>query len=129
MWRYVSLASRGKGFTLLELLLVLTLLSLLAGLAAPVVSGAIVRAKEAALRENLLVMRSALDDYFADNGRYPEDLGDLVENRYIRFVPEDPLIGNADSWVATHSDIEAGIENIYSSSTAVAQDGSYYSDW
>ena len=118
-----------KGFTLLELLLVLTLLSLLAGLAAPVVTQTIVRAKEAALRENLQIMRHALDDYYADNSRYPEQLEDLVERRYLRFIPKDPMIDDAHSWITETSETEEGIDNVLSSSSAIALDGSYYSEW
>jgi prepilin-type N-terminal cleavage/methylation domain-containing protein len=117
------------GFTLLELLLVLTLLSLLAGLAAPVVTTAITRAQEAALRENLQIMRHALDDYYADNGRYPDQLEVLVERRYLRFIPKDPVQGDADSWATETSETEEGVDNVLSSSSDTALDGSYYSEW
>ena len=126
---FFIISVRRLGFTLLELLLVLTLLSLLAGLAAPVATTAIVKAKESALRENLQVMRHALDEFFSDNGVYPDDLTVLVERRYIRFIPKDPFTGDADSWVLESSGDLPGVDNVVSSSANLARDGSYYSEW
>ena len=126
----VANPARGFGFTMLELLLVLVVLSLLAGLAAPMVSNAIIKSKEAALMENLQVMRSALDDYYADKGLYPDSGDLLVDEKYIRFVPEDPMTQTTEwDWVESDDPEITGISDVRSLSGKQALDGSNYSDW
>lgn len=93
-------ATGDRGFTLVEMLLVLLLVALLAGLAAPVVNGGIQRAREAALRENLHQLRKAIDDHFADRGEYPASLEELVTQRYLRRIPIDPFTERSDTWIA-----------------------------
>lgn len=120
-----------SGFTIMELLVVLLLIALLASVVTPIVSKSIVRAKEATLKENLFVMRKALDDYFADNARYPEQLEILVEQRYLRFIPVDPLL-DKNEWNLTYTETEdasPGIIDIHSQSNQQASDGSNYNDW
>lgn len=115
----------------MELLVVLMILSLLAGLAAPVVSGAIDRAREAALKENLHVLRKAIDDYYADTGAYPPTLETLVERRYVRNIPADPLAqsdGGA-AWRLEPGENGKGISNVSSRSENIASDGSRYDTW
>lgn len=121
-----------RGFTLMEMLVVLALIAVLASLVAPVVSGSIVRAKESTLKENLFVMRKAIDDYYADNAAYPSSLDVLVEKKYIRKIPVDPFTDRADSWQTTTSEGEgedAGIDDIHSGSEEVASDGTNYREW
>jgi general secretion pathway protein G len=118
------------GFTLLELLLVLTILTLLAGLAAPVVSKAIINSKEAALRENLQVMRHALDDYYADKGHYPDSAEILVEEKYLRFIPEDPVYGQVDwDWQYDDDGETDGVIDIKSYSQQQSLSGALYNEW
>jgi general secretion pathway protein G len=88
-----------RGFTLIELLVVLTLIALLLTIALPRYFSSIERAKETALRENLKVMRVMIDRYYADTGRYPERLQELVERRYLSAVPVDPITESAGTWV------------------------------
>lgn len=124
--------NRPDGFTLVELLVVLLLIALLAGVATPVVNRAIESAREATLREDLFVVRKTLDDYFADHGHYPERLEQLVQERYLRAIPVDPLTGRRDSWLlerVEEASVDNGIINIRSGASGEASDGSRYRDW
>ena len=117
-----------SGFTVAELLVVLLIIGLIAAVAVPNVSGAIQRAEEAALRENLQVMRRALDDYFVDKGAYPTELGALVDGRYIRFVPDDPVAGRDAGW-ALVTDDDGGILDVISASNKLGSDDVPYNEW
>lgn len=123
---------RQRGFTLMELLVVLALVAVLASLVTPIVSSSIQRAKEATLKENLFVLRKAIDDYYADIGAYPPTLDALVEKRYVRKVPVDPITERADSWQFTREEEggeEAGIIDVHSGAEEAATDGSAYREW
>lgn len=120
---------RNSGFTLIELLVVLSLVALMASLATPVVYKSVVRAKESALKETLQVSRSALDDFFSDKGQYPSSLSELVENKYLRSEPYDPIVESSSEWVLEQSYDRQGIVDISSSSNQEALDGSLYSEW
>jgi general secretion pathway protein G len=116
------------GFTLIELLVVLALISLLAAMVAPMVGKSVPRAKESALRENLFVLRKTLDDYYADKGRYPATLQQLVDERYVRKIPVDPI--TSSDWGLVYSDAEPrGIVDLHSNAKAVASDGTIYESW
>ena len=91
---------RLRGFTLVELMVVLTVIALLLSVVVPDYVGRMKRAEEAVLQENLTVMRDALDKHFADAGNYPASLEDLVSKRYLRAIPKDPFTQSATSWVA-----------------------------
>lgn len=119
-----------RGFTLIELLLVLVIMSMLAGLAAPLVTSAITKSKEAALKENLMIMRRALDEYYADKGEYPASPESLIEARYLRFIPEDPFTGEREwSWLEAEDMDMFGIADVKSVSGKVALDGTTYENW
>ncbi|GAB2191557.1 prepilin-type N-terminal cleavage/methylation domain-containing protein [Sessilibacter sp. MAH1] len=119
-----------RGFTLIELLLVLILVSLLAGLATPVVTSSIVRAKESALSENLQVIRVAIDEYYADKGIYPESEIDLVDERYLRFIPNDPMTNTNDwDWIENDDSDSYGIIDVKSSSQKISNSGLTYNEW
>lgn len=90
---------KNPGFTLVELMVVLTVIALLLSVVVPDYVGRMKRAEEAALQENLAVMRDALDKHYADAGRYPATLEELVSKRYLRAIPPDPLTGSAATWV------------------------------
>ena len=121
------------GFTLIELMIVVTIIGILATIAQPMFRNAVVQAREAALRENLYVLRDAIDKYFADNDKYPESLADLVEKRYVRKVPKDPITGSTETWqLAYYTDDkgqQACIIDVKSGSDATGSDGQKYSDW
>jgi general secretion pathway protein G len=89
-----------SGFTLVELMVVLAVIALLLAVVVPDYVGRTKRAEEAVLQENLAVMRDALDKHFADAGRYPETLDDLVSKRYLRSIPKDPFTQSTATWVA-----------------------------
>jgi len=117
-----------RGFTVTEMLVVLVIVGLVAGIAVPNVSSAIRRAEETALRENLQVMRRALDDYFADKGAYPAALDALVDEKYIRFVPDDPVGEAGASWDLVRGDA-GGIMDVRSGSQEVGLNDVAYREW
>lgn len=88
-----------RGFTLIELIVVMAIVALLVSVAAPRYFASLERARENSMRSSLQVMRHALDQFAADRGRYPDTLVELVQARYLRSLPEDPLTGRSDSWV------------------------------
>ncbi|MBW8849016.1 MAG: prepilin-type N-terminal cleavage/methylation domain-containing protein, partial [Burkholderiales bacterium] len=91
--------SRPRGFTLIELIVVMAIVALLASIAAPRYFNSLQKSRETALRTSLNVMRDAIDQYAADKGRYPDSLEDLAATRYVREIPEDPISGSRDQWV------------------------------
>jgi general secretion pathway protein G len=90
---------RRSGFTLIELIVVMAIIATLLTIALPRYFGSVDRSKEVTLRQSLNVMRDAIDKFNADNGRYPDKLEDLVEKRYIRAIPLDPITESAETWV------------------------------
>ncbi len=118
-----------NGFTLMELLLVMTLLAILAGISAPVVSHSIRKSKEATLKEDLQVMRKTIDDYYADVGHYPKSLKVLVEDKYLRKIPVDPFTGRNDSWVEINTEDNSGIIDVKSGVIETNQQNSLYKNW
>ncbi len=120
-----------KGFTLVELLVVLAILALLLTLAVPKYFASIERAKEATLRQDLNTLRESVDKYYADTGAYPKSLEDLVENKYIRKVPIDPITESASTWIfiAPEPPLSGDIYDIHSGATGTAKDGSRYAEW
>jgi len=119
------------GFTLIELLVVLAIIATLLSIVAPRYVHQTARAKEAALKENLSVMRRALDEYYGDTGKYPEQLNELTKRHYLRAMPLDPVTNRSDSWVPMMGDDADGstIVDVRSSATGVALDGTAYSTW
>ena len=127
---------RDEGWTLIELLVVVTLILLLASMTLVQYRNSITRAKEATLKSELLIMRDAIDQYYADKGRYPESLQTLVSEQYLRGIPTDPFTESKDTWQTVPADPEpgqvsasAGIFDIKSGSELSAIDGSRYADW
>ncbi len=96
--------TRKAGFTLIEILIVLLLISILASIVTPSVTKSIARAKDATLKQDLFIMRKAIDEYYADMGGYPPSLEVLVEKRYIRSIPKDPITESKTSWEFVTSD-------------------------
>src|SRR5687768_17453018 len=129
-------AWRTSGFTLMEMMIVMVLIVILAGIGLSVYGNSVQRAKEAALKEDLFRMRDAIDQYYADKNKYPNSLEDLVSEKYLRAVPVDPFTTTTDSWQTTMSDpdpsqptLEAGISNVKSGSDQTGLDGTRYADW
>ena len=122
------IGKKNIGFTLIELMVVLLIISVLAGIVTPVVTRNIEQAKNAALQENLFVIRKTLDHYYGDKGHYPETLKQLVDDNYLRNLPKDPFTEDKDSWI-TSLDEEGRIYDIHSGYEGIADDGSHYSEW
>jgi general secretion pathway protein G len=125
-----------SGFTLIELLVVMAIISILATLAVPYFAQAIKHAREAVLREDLQTMRMAIDSYTMDKQKAPQSLDDLVQDGYLKAVPEDPLTHSKDTWVTDTSDAmysldesEPGINDVHSGSEDTGSDGQPYSSW
>jgi general secretion pathway protein G len=123
-----------RGFTLLELMIVMAVMGILITIAVPNLRSSITRAKEAVLREDLFQLREALDQFYADNGKYPAQLEDLVSEtekskNYLRSIPKDPFTGAPD-WITVALDTEdGGIFDVHSASPLVALDGTAYNTW
>ncbi len=116
------------GYTMAELLIVLMIVGLIAAIAVPNIGGAVKRAEETALRENLAVMRKALDDYTADRGVGPDELTELVDRNYIRFIPDDPVADAGTPWRLVTNDL-GDIVNIRSGSDERGSNETPYSEW
>ncbi len=121
----VTTMKRNKGFTLVELLVVLAIISLLLTIALPRYFSSVDKSKEVALRENLQVLRSGIDKYYADRGEYPAALGDLVTQRYFRKVPLDPVTESATTWqLLPSADADKpGVADIRSGAKGKTRDG------
>lgn len=119
------------GFTLMEMLTVIAIMGILASIAMPSFQKGIIRGREASLKRSLFVLRDVIDQHYADHGRYPESLNELVEKRYIREIPMDPMTGSATTWILILSDQEgeSGIFDVHSGSYKVSLSGEPYNEW
>jgi general secretion pathway protein G len=124
------------GFTLVELMIVMAIIGVLAVVAIPSYVGAVRQAREAVLREDLHVMRNAIDSFTADKQKAPQSLDELVTEGYIRSIPVDPMTRAKDTWVTSTSDslhsvdqTDPGIDDVHSSSQEQGSDGQPYTEW
>ena len=124
------------GWTLIELVVVMTIITVLAALATVGATNAVRNSKEAVLREDLFRMRDAIDQYYADKGRYPTDLQALVTDQYMRDVPVDPITGSRDTWQTipaepdpTSGSADPGIFNVKSGAEGTSLQGTAYSEF
>lgn len=125
-----------RGFTMIEVLIVVTLIVILAGMGMVQYRNSVRRAEEAVLKENLFRMRDAIDQYYADKTRYPQSLQDLVSEGYLREIPEDPITKSRDSWQTTPAEpdpnnptTDLGVYDVKSGSDQTALDGTRYAEW
>lgn len=130
MWRKFRVV-RAQGFTLIELIVVMAIIALLITIVAPRYMKSLEKSKEAVLKQDLSVMRDALDKYYGDVGKYPNSLDELVEQKYLREVPVDPLTDSTSTWqVVPPVDPELGaIYNVKSGASGSSTIGTSYSDW
>lgn len=122
---------KGQGFTLIELIVVMLIIAMLATLAVPRYFGSVQKSRDAVLKENLALMRSALDKYYGDNDKYPAALEDLVSHKYLRSIPPDPLTDSAKTWVTVPPDDpdKGGVYDVHSGAEGNAADGTAYREW
>lgn len=139
-----------RGFTLLELLVVMTIIGILAAVAIPALRDSPQRAREAALKEDLFTLRSTIDQFHGDKGYYPPDLQTLVTDGYLRQIPVDPMTKSRETWVVDYEELEVGDESsgaggegtqtseeplapgiidVHSGSSEKSLDGTVYKDW
>lgn len=120
-----------RGFTLIELLVVMAIIATLLTIALPRYFGSVERSKEATLHQDLAILRDALDKYYGDTGKYPDALEDLVNKRYLRAIPADPITDSVATWVIVPPEDSAkgGIYSIKSGAPGKARDGTLYAEW
>ena len=120
-----------RGFTLVELMVVMAIIALLLALALPRYFNHLESARETILKQDLAVMRDAIDKYHGDRGRYPDSLDELVGAQYLRSLPVDPITERPDTWqiVAPSGDAAGALYDIKSGAPGTARDGSSYADW
>jgi general secretion pathway protein G len=129
-------SQNSQGFTLLELLIVMLIIATLAAMAIPSYTRNVLAAKEAVLKEDLQVMRTAINSYTVDKQKAPQSLEDLVSAGYLKAIPKDPITGRVDTWVPHQSEMlstvdqtDAGIDDVHSGAQQTAIDGTAYNTW
>lgn len=123
--------ARMSGFTLVELLVVMTIIAMLLTLALPRYFHSVDKSKETVLRDDLSIMRESLDKYYSDHGKYPDSLDDLVTKKYLRGIPRDPITESTTTWVLVPPEDPAKgmVYDVKSGSPDAARDGTRYAEW
>jgi general secretion pathway protein G len=127
---------KAAGFTLIELMIVISMILILMSVAIPLYNQSIMRAREAVLRQNLFTMRSVIDQYSMDKQKAPQSLDDLVQAGYLKQIPTDPMTNSKDTWQPVQEDVlvsvdqnQPGITDVHSGSEANGSDGTAYNTW
>jgi len=121
--------SREQGYTLVELMIVVSIAGILVTMAEPSFRATMLKAREAALKQDLFTLREVLDQYRADRGRYPAALSELQSTGYIRNIPVDPFTKSTTSWQEILDQNQGGVFDVHSGSDLVALDGTTYNAW
>jgi general secretion pathway protein G len=127
---------KSRGFTLIELMIVISLIIILVSVAVPIYSQSVLRARESVLRQNLFTLRSLISQYTLDKQQAPQSLDDLIQAHYLKLIPKDPITGSPD-WTVDQEDSsimsvdqqESGIDDVHSSSASLSTDGTAYNTW
>jgi len=127
---------RQRGFTLIELMVVISIMLILISTAIPMYQSSIVRARESVLRQNLFTLRSVIDQYSMDKEKAPQSLQDLVDAGYLKQIPIDPMTSSRDTWQTVQEDVlvsvdqdQPGITDVHSGSEAIGTNGVAYNQW
>ncbi len=133
-WRLTP--QQRDGYTLIELMIVMAIISILMAIAVPIYQKSLIRSKESILKNNLFTLRTVIDEYTFDKKKAPQNLSDLVDQGYLREIPYDPITGSNSTWKITMEDAltavdqtDPGIWDVHSGSDEKSLDGSMYSDW
>ncbi len=130
--------NKQNGFTLIELIIVISLIGILVGLGIPNFQNAAKRTRETVLKENLFILRKLINQYYVDKGYYPQTLQTLVDEEYLLKIPEDPITKSADTWVEIQQTLTMeemvastmpGIVDVQSSSEEISTEGTPYNTW
>jgi general secretion pathway protein G len=125
------MTGRRRGFTLIELLVVMAIIATVLTIAVPRYFHSIQRAREAVLKQDLTAMRESIDKFYGDTGKYPQTLAVLVEKRYLRRIPVDPITKAADKWIVVNSEDpeDNGVKDVMSSAEGTGENGVPYATW
>jgi general secretion pathway protein G len=130
------LRKKSRGFTIIELMVVISIILILVSIAVPIYNQSILRAKEAVLRQDLFAMRQSIDQYTMDKAKAPQALADLVQAGYLREIPKDPFTDSRDTWQVVQEDVlqsidqnEPGLTDVKSGSALTGTDGTAYNTW
>jgi general secretion pathway protein G len=127
---------KSRGFTLIELMIVISLILILVSVSVPIYSQSVLRARESVLRQDLFTLRSLISQYTLDKKKAPQSLDDLVQAHYLKFIPNDPMttkpdwtVEQEDSTIMSVDQQDSGIDDVHSASEGMSSDGTAYSTW
>jgi|SRR4051812_10720826 general secretion pathway protein G len=134
--RHLVRTRRQRGFTLIELMIVISIILILISTAIPIYQQSIIRAREAVLRQNLFTLRSVIDQYSEDKEKAPQSLQDIIDAGYLKQIPIDPITNSRDSWQTVQEDVllsvdqsQPGITDVHSGAQGAGSNGVAYSEW